>query len=703
MSPAAGRSFGGYRLLRSISSDAISTTYLAMTDDTAAAGDSGSPRFAVRVIGRINQLDDEANELVQQFLADAQRAGAVDHPSIVRPRDLGVIDGHPYVVSPFTRAVPLGDMLSHGGSINEAAALAIFAQLAGGLDAAHRADVVHGSLSPRTIWVGPSTGKGVAYVGYLTGFGSSGLLRERFAHEPRGTPVDDLLYVAPEQLRAQAPTRATDQYALACALYHTLTGEPPFRREDRAKLYGAHLMAPVPALLDIDPAADATTSAALQRGMDKYPSRRFASCGRLINAALPDRGDPEPALTVAQASSGSAPERRPARSRWPLLLVVGLGVLLLGVAWYLLRSDGVDASTTPVVARASQPDAGPAAPVAVASPSVPPVTPDAARWSTQVSNAAVTAVHQMKGAALVVDEDGTAARLGAGDGGVRWRALVGTGSVAVGGGRIVHGLDRLSVVDAASGDDRWSRADGPTASLLLLDGTVVGAAATDDGSEVLAVAASDGTGAWQVRGPAPRPDAPITLVAGPDVVYGRHANVLFSVDPSGAFDAEQGGSGVGTPRWQVDVRGLWPALAATDAGVAVSTRSGEVCHHAAADGIVDWCADVAGAGREQPRLAVTATAVVASTSRAVVALDRADGTAVWSSAPGSPSNLVAVGDQSVAVADGEGGVLVLDAATGDQALVVADVGDVTAVEVRTGWIVVGTADGRVMRFDLETT
>jgi serine/threonine protein kinase/outer membrane protein assembly factor BamB len=701
MSPAAGRSFGGYRLLRSIATDAISTTYLATTDDPAAAGDSDGPRFSVRVIGRITQFDDEANELVQQFLAAAQRAGAVDHPSMVRPRDVGVIDGHPYVVAPFIRAVPLGDMLSHGGSINEAAALAIFAQLAGGLDVAHRADVVHGSLSPRTIWVGPSTGKGVAYIGYLTGFGSAALLRERFAHEPRGGPVDDLLYVAPEQLRAQAPTRATDQYALACALYHTLTGEPPYRREDRAKLYGAHLVAPVPTLLDIDPAADPGTSAALERGMDKYPSRRFASCGRLINAALPDRGDAEQELTATPATSGPEPQPQAARPRWPLLLMVGLGVLLLGVVWYVVRSNTVDASTPPVVALASQPTLEPGSPVAAASPSVPPVDVDATRWSTQVSNAPVTAVHRMKGTVLVVDEDGTATRLGANGGRVRWRALLGTGSVAVGGGLVVHGLDQLTVVDAVSGDDRWSSDDGPTVSLHVFNDTVVGAVEADDGAEVLAVALADGAEVWHVHGPAPQADMPITVVAGRDLVYGRQGDALFAVDPSDAFETEQGRRQVGTPRWRVDVTGLWPALAATDRGVAVATRSGEVCLHRDGDGIVDWCADVPAADREQPLLSVTATSVIASTSRAAVALDLDDGATLWSSAPGSPANLVAVGDTAVAVADGAG-VLVLDAATGDQVLAVRDVGDVTALETWDDWVVVGTADGRVMRFDLET-
>jgi serine/threonine protein kinase len=348
MSPAAGRVFGAYRLLRSIATDAISTTYLATTDDSGSPSRTGETRFVVRIAGRFDDSDAHAAELVQQFLAAAQKAAAVDHPSIVRPRDIGVIGGHPFVATPFVRAVPLGDMLANGGAINESAALAIFAQLAGGLDAAHRAQVVHGALSSRTIWVGPSTGTGAAYVGYLVGFGSALLLRERLSHEPRGEPIDDLLYVAPEQLRSEPITGASDQYSLACALFHTLTGAPPFRRENRSKLYGAHLMSPPPVLREMDAAAAESTSDALVRAMSKQPSDRFASCGMLINAALPQhRPRPAAAAAAGPATAGKAP-----RTPWSLVLA-GLGLVLVAVLLWLLLSRRGEPSAAVSLANAS--------------------------------------------------------------------------------------------------------------------------------------------------------------------------------------------------------------------------------------------------------------------------------------------------------------------------------------------------------------
>lgn len=306
--------FGRYRLLRVIATDAVSTTYFAtINGDHGRLRTSGGDHFAVRIGDPVDANDEHAVDTARLYLSEAQRAGVVDHPTVVRPRDLGMINGRPYVATPFVRAVPLRELLAHEGTVNHSAVLAMFAQLAGALDAAHRAGVVHGALSPHTIWVGPSAGAGVAYVVYLTGFGTARLLRERMAVTPGDDPVDDVLYVSPEQLRGDPASGASDQYALACAVYHTLIGRPPYARGTRAKLYGAHLLAPPPTLLAADPGSPAVTSAALARGMAKDPVSRFPSCGALIHEALPAGQEAPPGPATAPGSPRRRGFLRPAR------------------------------------------------------------------------------------------------------------------------------------------------------------------------------------------------------------------------------------------------------------------------------------------------------------------------------------------------------------------------------------------------------
>jgi serine/threonine-protein kinase len=336
-----GTLFGRYRLLGVIATDAVSTTYYATSDSGARQSRaSGADQFAVRVTRRVDPNDEHAVDMARMFLSEAQKAGVVDHPTIVRPHDLGIIDGRPYIATPFVRAVPLRDLLVHGGTINQAAALAMFAQLAGALDAAHRAGIVHGALSPQTIWIGPSAGEGTPYIAYLTGFGTARLLRDRMGATPRGEPLDDVLYVSPEQLRGEAATGASDQYALGCAVYHTMAGRPPYERETRSRLYGAHLLAPPPRLIEEDPRTAPATSDAVQRAMAKDPASRFPSCGVMIHEALPAGRD------TAVADHGRArSHRRPARwsgpaGRWVAFALVGAVVVLVVAALWMVLGPG---------------------------------------------------------------------------------------------------------------------------------------------------------------------------------------------------------------------------------------------------------------------------------------------------------------------------------------------------------------------------
>lgn len=688
---AAGRVFGPYRLLRSVAADTVTTTYVAAPDEGDGATRPGAPRFLVRIAGRYDDADEHAADLVRQFFADAQRAGAVDHPSIIRPRDLGVIDDHPYVATTLVRAVPLGQMLALGGAINESTALAVFAQLAGALDAAHRADVVHGALSPTTIWVGPSAGRGAAYVGYLIGFGSAQMLRDHVTAEPRGAVVDDILYVAPEQLRGEPVTGTTDQYSLACALYHTLSGQPPFVRPSRAELYGAHLLAPAP-LLAHDEASAQSIGVALRRGMSKRPAERYASCGKLINAALP-AGAP-PAESVAP--TGTRPPAAPTPlSRTRALVLIGLGLILVGVVLWLLLSPA--AGGPAAVTRTAS------APAAVSSTDRdPPAAGEPGRWSAAVADAPVVDLEVLDGMIVATAEDGTVAGVRPAAGRVRWRADAGAiHDLAAAGATVVYVGEVLTALDAADGGRRW-RVDGdlPT-SLLVTDDTVVGAYASAPTQPVRGVALDDGSVSWLAPAPTDSADPPPTVGAGGGLVYLLQRGQLSAVDPPTAVGDAPGQQPVIGPAWRIDAGDAWPLLAPLGDGVALATRDGEVCVYGANAGSRAWCEDVPGAADAAPVVVGTSHGVVVATPAAVVLLDREMGAPRWSVSPGSARNLVAVSRAAVVTVDGDGTVSALDTATGEEMLRVPALGAVTALAAHERWALVGTADGRIRRFDID--
>ena len=696
MSAEVGSTFGRYRLLRLIASDAVTQTFFATLEGGAPRSRSASAQFAVRIARPVDMGDPNAVETAQRVLSRAQHAGVVDHPAIVRPHDLGIVNGQPFVATPFVRAVPLRDLLRHGGTINESAALAMFAQLAGALDVAHRAGVVHGALSPCTIWVGPSAGEGVAYVAYLTGFDVNPLLHDHLVAEPRGAPIDDILYVAPEQLRAGPVTGYSDQYALACALYHTLAGQPPFERKSRSKLYGAHLLAPAPALRDQDPGISPATSDALQRAMSKQPADRFPSCGLLIHEALPN----EPGTAALAAAPRRSRRRRPARvtrsrSRWPLALAA-IAVVLAGLALWVIAGPGRQSDAAGPLTQSLSAQA-PAQPVATSSATV--ATSDSrTRWTAAVADQQIRRIDVLEGAIAAVTDAGVVVVEPA-DGAVRWRhPLAGPQSSAAHGGVIAAVDQRLIALDVATGAVRWrSGAIGVQPSVGLTSQAIVGVGGTPSAPELVAVAADDGAELWHAHNEAAAATA-ITIAATDQLTYALRGATLWTVDPATATAVEPGRRHV-VPLWREDVEDPWPVLTAITDGVVMATRNGEVCRYAAADGAEQWCAAVPGVVVEQPRLLRSNGAVVAATSKAIVALDETSGETSWSVSPGSPGNVVAVGQGSVAFAD-DAAVWVLNADAGDVTRELSDLADVTALALTDATLLAGTADGAVHSVDL---
>ncbi|MFI7677964.1 serine/threonine protein kinase [Actinophytocola sp. NPDC049390] len=138
-------------------------------------------------------------------------------PSILAVESVGEYAGDRSSVVTQLCAGSLAGMLTRG-ALPVSEVLAVGAAAAGALAAAHEAGVVHGGVTPHNVLFRRS-GEPV-----LGDFGLA--LRERFSRDP----MHALEYTAPETLRDDARTTASDLYGLGAVLYAMLTGAPPFPR-----------------------------------------------------------------------------------------------------------------------------------------------------------------------------------------------------------------------------------------------------------------------------------------------------------------------------------------------------------------------------------------------------------------------------------------------------------------------------------------
>ncbi|MGZ3099474.1 serine/threonine-protein kinase [Streptomyces sp. H72] len=168
-------------------------------------------------------------ELVSRFVQERTALLGLDHPHVVSVRDL-VVDGNDLaLVMNLVRGTDLRTRLDRERRLAPEAAVAIAADVADGLAAAHAAGVVHRDVKPENVLLdmqGP-LGPGGAHPALLTDFGVAKLIdtpRRTRATKIIGTPD----YLAPEIVEGLPPRAAVDIYALATVLYELLAGFTPF-------------------------------------------------------------------------------------------------------------------------------------------------------------------------------------------------------------------------------------------------------------------------------------------------------------------------------------------------------------------------------------------------------------------------------------------------------------------------------------------
>jgi serine/threonine-protein kinase len=168
-------------------------------------------------------------ELVGRFVQERTALLGLDHPNVVSVRDL-VVDGNDLaLVMDLVRGTDLRTRLDRERRLAPEAAVAIVADVADGLAAAHAAGIVHRDVKPENVLLdmqGP-LGPGGAHPALLTDFGVAKLIdspRRSKATKIIGTPD----YLAPEIVEGLPPRAAVDIYALATVLYELLAGFTPF-------------------------------------------------------------------------------------------------------------------------------------------------------------------------------------------------------------------------------------------------------------------------------------------------------------------------------------------------------------------------------------------------------------------------------------------------------------------------------------------
>ena len=262
---------GAYELLLELAAGGMATVHLARAIDRR----QGPPLVAVKRPHRHLQGD---KTFLTMLVDEARLASSIDHPNVVKVRELGFDGGMPFIIMDYVEGTSLAELRRElsaiGRAIDVRVAVRIVLDALAGLHAAHELKddngkslhIIHRDVSPHNVLIG-CDGRS-----HITDFGiakAEDRIQVTRTHEVKGK----LAYLAPERIdKRRICTVQSDVFSMAVVLWESFAGRRLFRGEEAVdilqEVMTAHIPTPKQIGVQIPQALDDVIARALSRDLE---------------------------------------------------------------------------------------------------------------------------------------------------------------------------------------------------------------------------------------------------------------------------------------------------------------------------------------------------------------------------------------------------------------------------------------------------
>lgn len=240
---------------------------------------------AVKVLA--HEMLDTDPTLFERFQREAQAVAALEHDHIITIYQYGEQGDYYFLAMKLIQGGDLAEVMNglqaQGKLMDPARMLRILGPVAGALDHAHAAGIIHRDVKPSNILLDRND-KAI-----LTDFGL--VLRQQI-DQTLGTAFGTPRYISPEQAIASGTAvPQSDIYSLAVIVYELVTGSMVFTADTAIQIAISHISEPPPPPRMINPEIPRAVEYEILRALEKDPKLRHETATRFIDALRDAYGD----------------------------------------------------------------------------------------------------------------------------------------------------------------------------------------------------------------------------------------------------------------------------------------------------------------------------------------------------------------------------------------------------------------------------